>query len=145
MDGTFYSVPAPYRQFFTIHGQVTERIVPLVYVLMADKTTGAYRQVSITSIIYKTKIVHVRLWLEDNLVNTTDDRHCSKRKTAILLKTCRCSIQYRQTFLIVIPLFMETCLSIIIIMHNHDYKVMWLCDTRSYGSKVDNHNDNYRC
>lgn len=46
MDGTFHTAPKPYKQFFTIHGLVSDRVIPLVYVLMQDKTTGAYRQVT---------------------------------------------------------------------------------------------------
>ena len=46
MDGTFFTAPKPYYQFFTIHGRVNRRVLPLVCALMTDNTTGAYRKVS---------------------------------------------------------------------------------------------------
>ncbi len=45
IDGTFRSVPKPYYQFVTIHGNFHGRVIPLVGVLMNGKTIGQYRQV----------------------------------------------------------------------------------------------------
>ncbi|XP_076448513.1 uncharacterized protein LOC143285168 [Babylonia areolata] len=45
MDGTFRACPQPYRQVFTILGDVRGFVIPLVNVLMANRTTGSYRQV----------------------------------------------------------------------------------------------------
>lgn len=45
IDGTFRSVPKPYYQFLTVHGNFHGRVIPLVSVLMAGKTVGQYRQV----------------------------------------------------------------------------------------------------
>lgn len=45
MDATFKSCPRPYKQVFTVLGDVHGFIVPLVHVLMIQRTTGHYRQV----------------------------------------------------------------------------------------------------
>lgn len=45
MDATFRSCPRPYQQFFNILGKVNGFMVPLVYVLMNQRTVGHYRQV----------------------------------------------------------------------------------------------------
>lgn len=43
MDGTFDVAPALFSQLYTIHAFVSNRLVPLVYVLMADKTAQLYQ------------------------------------------------------------------------------------------------------
>lgn len=55
MDGTFKTAPSPYHQLFTIHGRAADRIVPLVYAFLTNKTTALYRQV--TDIGYRTSDV----------------------------------------------------------------------------------------
>ena len=45
MDGTFRTCPAPYEQFFTIHGKYRERVLPFALVLLTGKTISHYRQV----------------------------------------------------------------------------------------------------
>lgn len=42
MDGTFKTCPGVYAQFFSFHGLVNEHVVPLVYVLLSDKTAATY-------------------------------------------------------------------------------------------------------
>jgi len=42
VDGTFKTCPKLFTQFFTIHGLVEEFVVPLVYVLLADKSCKTY-------------------------------------------------------------------------------------------------------
>jgi hypothetical protein len=43
MDGTFDVAPLLFTQLYTIHAFVTNKLVPLVYILMADKTTQLYQ------------------------------------------------------------------------------------------------------
>jgi hypothetical protein len=45
MDGTFSVVPRLYGQLFTIHAFDDTTLLPLVYVLMANKTTALYTSV----------------------------------------------------------------------------------------------------
>jgi hypothetical protein len=45
MDGTFRTVPSIYQQLFTVHAFFDNRLLPLVYVLMARKSTRAYVKV----------------------------------------------------------------------------------------------------
>lgn len=45
MDGTFSTVPAIFQQLFTVHAFFDNHLLPLVYVLMAKKTTSAYVKV----------------------------------------------------------------------------------------------------
>lgn len=45
MDGTFRTCPSPYKQYFTIHGEYRERVIPLATALLTGKTIGHYRQV----------------------------------------------------------------------------------------------------
>ena len=45
MDATFRSCPRPYRQCFTILGNHHGFVLPLVHVLMEQRTIGHYRQV----------------------------------------------------------------------------------------------------
>jgi hypothetical protein len=45
MDGTFSTVPPIYQQLFTVHAFFDNRLLPLVYVLMAKKSTRAYVKV----------------------------------------------------------------------------------------------------
>ncbi len=44
MDGTFDLSPTLYEQVFTIHAFVTDRSVPLLYVLMARKSAALYKK-----------------------------------------------------------------------------------------------------
>jgi len=44
-DGTFSIVPNLFKQLYTIHGKVYQSVVPLVYVLMPEKSQEAYRKV----------------------------------------------------------------------------------------------------
>jgi hypothetical protein len=46
-DGTFYSCPHPFSQLYTIHGDIgstqeTTNIVPLIYVLLSEKSANIY-------------------------------------------------------------------------------------------------------
>jgi len=45
MDGTFDSCPALYSQLFTIHVFDDDKLVPLVYCLMANKDAASYRAI----------------------------------------------------------------------------------------------------
>ena len=45
MDGTFKTCPSLYTQLFTIHGLCNNFVVPLVYILLADKCCATYYQV----------------------------------------------------------------------------------------------------
>jgi hypothetical protein len=45
VDATFRTAPAPYKQYFTIHGKFRNRILPFVGCLMTGKTVGQYRQI----------------------------------------------------------------------------------------------------
>eukprot|EP00745_Piridium_sociabile_P008631 TRINITY_DN1585_c0_g1_i2.p1 TRINITY_DN1585_c0_g1~~TRINITY_DN1585_c0_g1_i2.p1 ORF type:complete len:414 (+),score=39.53 TRINITY_DN1585_c0_g1_i2:1105-2346(+) len=45
MDGTFKSCPRPFGQFFSILGKANGFVIPLVHVLMEQRTVGHYRQV----------------------------------------------------------------------------------------------------
>ena len=45
MDGTFKVCPRPYQQVFEVFGDFQGHVVPLVHVLMENRTTGDYRQV----------------------------------------------------------------------------------------------------
>lgn len=45
MDGTFNTVPKLFLQLFTIHGKWEEKILPLVYIFLADKGKKSYRAV----------------------------------------------------------------------------------------------------
>lgn len=45
MDATFRTCPRPFTQFFTILGDVHGFVVPLVQVLMSQRTIGHYRQI----------------------------------------------------------------------------------------------------
>ncbi|KAK9721575.1 hypothetical protein QE152_g20838 [Popillia japonica] len=42
MDGTFKTVPQIFAQLYTIHGLKDNLSIPLVYVLLPDKTEGSY-------------------------------------------------------------------------------------------------------
>lgn len=44
VDGTFKVVPTIMRQLFSIHGQIDNQIVPLVFGLMSHKSTETYSQ-----------------------------------------------------------------------------------------------------
>jgi len=44
-DGTFKSVPSIFSQLYTIHCHKNESILPLVYVLMTDRTKDSYTEV----------------------------------------------------------------------------------------------------
>lgn len=44
MDGTFKTAPLLWRQLYTVHGFVMDKMVPLVFVIMAHQTEGAYSQ-----------------------------------------------------------------------------------------------------
>jgi hypothetical protein len=44
MDGTFQVTPTLFSQLFTIHAFVADRLVPLVFVLMSEKTTIMYNE-----------------------------------------------------------------------------------------------------
>ena len=44
-DGTFKVKKKYFRQIFTIHGEVNNKFVPLVFVLMKTKSKNAYRKV----------------------------------------------------------------------------------------------------
>ena len=54
VDGTFRTVPKPFYQYVTIHGNFRGRIIPLVGALLSGKTTGHYREV------LKTVKIHVQ-------------------------------------------------------------------------------------
>lgn len=41
-DGTFYSSPKGYRQMFIIHGYYFQKSLPLIYILMKEKTISIY-------------------------------------------------------------------------------------------------------
>lgn len=45
MDGTFDTAPPLFTQLFTIHGYVSDVEVPMIYVLMAGKTSQMYSEV----------------------------------------------------------------------------------------------------
>lgn len=45
MDGTFDVTPLLFRQLFTLHAFEDDRLLPLVYVLMATKTAAMYSDV----------------------------------------------------------------------------------------------------
>lgn len=45
MDGTFNTVPTLFLQLFTIHGKWEDKILPLVYIFLADKSKESYRAV----------------------------------------------------------------------------------------------------
>jgi hypothetical protein len=45
MDGTFDAVPTMFRQMFTLHAFGNDHLLPLVYVLMAEKTSAMYQTV----------------------------------------------------------------------------------------------------
>lgn len=45
MDGTFDVVPSIMQQLFTIHAQIGNQVVPLVYCLMSKKSIVAYEEV----------------------------------------------------------------------------------------------------
>ncbi|CAG2208063.1 unnamed protein product [Mytilus edulis] len=45
LDGTFKSVPRPYKQFLTIHGFYQDRVIPFVFALMTTRQVGHYRQI----------------------------------------------------------------------------------------------------
>jgi hypothetical protein len=42
MDGTFDTAPSLYSQLYTVHVFVGQRMVPVVYILMSNKTTILY-------------------------------------------------------------------------------------------------------
>ena len=44
MDGTFRTCPAPYAQFFTIHGKYRNRVILFASCLTEEKNIGQYRQ-----------------------------------------------------------------------------------------------------
>lgn len=44
IDGTFEVVPSIMRQLFSIHGQIGNEIVPLIFCIMSSKSTEAYRE-----------------------------------------------------------------------------------------------------
>ena len=45
MDATFRTAPKPYKQMFTVLGDYSGRVVPLITALMTNCTVGDYRQV----------------------------------------------------------------------------------------------------
>lgn len=45
MDGTFRTCPAPYKQYFSVHGKFRNRVLLFCSCLMTSKTIGQYRQV----------------------------------------------------------------------------------------------------
>lgn len=45
VDGTFKTCPSPYAQFFTIHGNCNGHIIPLIFILLRDKTAAVYSKV----------------------------------------------------------------------------------------------------
>lgn len=42
-DGTFKTVPLIFKQLYTIHGIVHSKVIPLIYVLMSDKSESSYK------------------------------------------------------------------------------------------------------
>ncbi|XP_069474256.1 uncharacterized protein [Ambystoma mexicanum] len=42
-DATFKICPQPFYQFYTVHGTINDKIIPLIYVLMPKKTEEAYK------------------------------------------------------------------------------------------------------
>ena len=45
MDATFRTAPMPYEQMFTVLGDYSGHVVPLITALMTNHTVGYYRQV----------------------------------------------------------------------------------------------------
>ena len=45
IDGTFRTVPNPYRQFLTVHGECNDQVLLCVSVLMVERNIASYRQV----------------------------------------------------------------------------------------------------
>jgi len=45
IDGTFKTCPSLFTQLFSIHGLFNNFVVPLIYVLLSNKTTATYYQV----------------------------------------------------------------------------------------------------
>ena len=45
IDGTFRTVPNPYRQFLTVHGECNDRVLLCVSVLMVERNIASNRQV----------------------------------------------------------------------------------------------------
>ena len=45
VDGTFKVAPELFMQLFTIHGLIDNRALPLIYVLLTDKTEASYFRV----------------------------------------------------------------------------------------------------
>ena len=45
MDGTFHTCPAPYAQFFTIHGKYRNRVILFASCLTTGKNIGQYKQI----------------------------------------------------------------------------------------------------
>ncbi len=45
MDGTFDTAPQLYEQVYTVHCFVGKRLVPMVYMLLSDKTAQTYVRV----------------------------------------------------------------------------------------------------
>lgn len=44
-DGTFKTVPLIFSQLYTIHGYKSDYVVPLVYILMINRTKNSYIEV----------------------------------------------------------------------------------------------------
>ena len=67
MDGTFRSCPRPYGQLFSILGKYLGFVMPLVLVLMENRTIGYYRQVLQAVKAAVRRVTHHR-WRPQNVI-----------------------------------------------------------------------------
>ena len=72
VEGTFWTAPRPYVQYFTIHGQVNDHVLNLTSgSLLADKTTEAYQDVFQKD---SNRVLNLKRMNWDNLLNSLSTR-----------------------------------------------------------------------